>query len=308
MLKVAVIGSNGFIGRHLIGKISKAKNCEVVLFGRSDVSNNRGPYHKLELDKKVQLRDQLRDCTFLYYLASETIPASSWNDAQSEIYKNLIPFLQVSEVAVEAGIKKIIFLSSAGTIYGPSKTRIPEDANKMPFSPYGITKLTMEYFLNYFEARHDLHFEIFRISNVFGEGQDTSKGLGIINTFLEQILKGQKIRVFGDGRHTRNYIYVKDVAELLTLPLNTDISRSGIYNLSSNNTLSVNQIIELIRNTVSEPFEVEYLNGRASDNEFIDLDNSRLLSRAGNFDFTPIQDAISHTYQHLKQIHKIAHK
>jgi UDP-glucose 4-epimerase len=193
----------------------------------------------------------------------------------------------------------VVFLSSAGTIYGPSLEKINETSNKKPFSPYGITKLSMEYFLNYFETKYGIKHDIYRISNVYGEGQDTSKGLGLINTFLEKITTDQKITVFGDGENIRNYIYIKDVVELLSLSLNLNLSTSQIYNLSSNDTLKINEVIAILKNAIEEPFEINYIPNRQSDNSFIDLDNSLIKLAKKDFIFTNIEDGIKKTYKHI---------
>ena len=96
-----------------------------------------------------------------------------------------------------------------------------------PFSPYGIIKLAMEHFLNYYHSKYGLASDIYRVSNVYGDGQDTTKGLGIINTFIEKILSENRVTVFGKGESVRNYVYVKDVAEILSLSTSTDIKKSN---------------------------------------------------------------------------------
>ena len=158
----------------------------------------------------------------------------------------------------------------------------------------------MENFLSYYHKKFGLNYDVFRVSNVYGQGQNTGKGLGIINTFLEKIISENKVTVFGDGLNTRNYIYVKDVVELFTLSYKSPDS-SGVYNVSSNATLSINQLIDAMKKEVSEKFEVNYVTGRQSDNSFIDLDNSKILEFFKDFSFTEINEGIAKTYQFLKK-------
>lgn len=198
-------------------------------------------------------------------------------------------------------MKKIVFVSSAGTVYGPAEEKVKEDSATKPFSPYGIIKLTMENFLSYFEKKYDLHFDIYRVSNVYGDGQDISKGLGIINTFLEKIITEKRITIFGTGESVRNYVYVKDVAELMSLSLTSDLSVSNVYNLASNDTLSINGLVKLMQKTVNEQFEVIYKETRQSDNPTIDLDNTKLLSAYSNFKLTNIGEGIAKTYSYIKK-------
>jgi len=301
--KVAIVGCNGFIGRHLSSALSKRPEVQLTLFGRSEkpAIHVDHKYHQLNISNKKQLLENFVGTEVLYYLASETIPASSWSNPMLEIEKNLAPFIQLIEIIAPLNIKKIVFLSSAGTVYGTAQEKISEDSEKKPFSPYGIVKLAMENFLEYFRARHGIQYDIYRVSNVYGEGQDTSKGLGIINTFLEKIIHERAVTVFGDGENTRNYIYVDDVVQLLTTSLVNDLKQSGIYNLSSNDTLSINQLIELMKKVVNEPFLTQYLQNRKSDNAFINLDNSKILAQNNNFRFTPIEQGIEKTFLYLKE-------
>ena len=300
-INVAIIGSNGFIGSHLSNFLLQKNSINLHLFGRKNESNFKNVnYKQIDLLNTEQNKFFFKDIDIVYYLASETIPANSWANPLVDVEKNLIPFLTFAECLAKLSVKKIVYLSSAGTVYGTTYKKVDEECNKNPFSPYGITKLAIENFLLYYKKKYDINYDVFRISNVYGEGQDTSKGLGMINTFLEKISSEQKIKIFGDGNNLRNYIYVKDVAELLSLSLSSDINTSQIYNLSSNDTLTINQIVELIKNTVNENFDVIYENHRQSDNTAINLDNTKLKNAVPTFNFTPIAQGIAQTYNFIK--------
>ncbi|MCE3226590.1 MAG: NAD-dependent epimerase/dehydratase [Bacteroidetes bacterium] len=301
MKNVAIIGSNGFIGRHLTERLSREKNLNLFLFGRSEssVSKDAHPYKKIDFNNNEQLRKDFKDVDTVYYLASETIPASSWDTPMIEIEKNLVPFINFLEIISKLKVKKIAFVSSAGTVYGTTNGKVPEDFNKAPFSPYGITKLAMENFLNYYRVKYNLQFDVYRVSNVYGEGQNIGKGLGIINTFLEKIIKESSVKVFGDGQTIRNYIYVKDVAELLSLTIRTP-DTSDVYNVSSNSTLSINELIKIMKEVVAEDFKVNHEGGRQSDNSYIDLDNTKILKNFSDFRFIEIKQGITKTYAALK--------
>ena len=302
-LNVAIIGSNGFIGSHLTNLLLQNTTINLHLFGRSEKSifKNDVNYKQINLLNNQQNCAYFKNIDIVYYLASETIPANSWANPLVDIEKNLTPFLNFAECLAKLSIKKIVYLSSAGTVYGTTTKKVDENFNKNPFSPYGITKLAIENFLLYYKTKHNINYDIFRISNVYGNGQDTSKGLGMINTFLEKIICEQKIKIFGDGNNLRNYIYVKDVAELLSLSLTNNSNGSEIYNLSSDDSLTINQIVDLIKQCVTEKFEVHYENQRQSDNTAIDLDNTKLKNAIPHFNFTPIQKGIAETYNFIKK-------
>jgi UDP-glucose 4-epimerase len=299
---IAIIGANGFIGRHLTEKLLGQADANVCLFGRNDLSSFHSaiPYTKLDLNNKEQLTQSFKTIDFIYYLASETIPSTSWENPAMDIEKNLLPFIHFVENIAQLSVKKIIFISSGGTVYGATDHMVDEHSFTNPFSPYGIVKLTMEHFLNYFNVKYNLHFDIYRVSNVYGDGQNTGKGIGLINTFIEKIITEKKIYIFGDGKNVRNYLYVKDLVELMTTSLHNDSRKNEIYNTSSNDTLTVNEIAAIMKKIVPEPFEIVYKEARQSDNSAIHLDNSKIRNANRDFEFTDIEHGILKTYQHIK--------
>ncbi len=301
-MNIAIIGANGFIGKHLVNQLSENKNFKLFLFGRSETSvfQKEFNYTQIDLNNSKQILNSFNNIDVVYYLASASIPASSWENPKSEIENNLIPFINFLECIVQLNVKKIIFTSSAGTIYGSSTENLNEDSNKKPFSPHGINKVTMEYYLNYFEAKHNLKYDIFRVSNIYGEGQNTSKGLGIINTFLEKIISEQEVTVFGNGEIIRNYIYVKDVAKALANSCLSEFTKSNVYNLSSDDSLSINEVIEKIEEITDEDFKINYKETRGSDNPKILLDNSKLKNNFKELKFTSLQKGIENTYLEIK--------
>ena len=302
-MNVAIIGANGFIGNHLIEFLLENKKFNISLFGKSE-ENTFYPdlnYSKIDLMNSQRIINQFKEIDIIYYLASASIPASSWGNPMFEIENNLIPFINFLNNISLLNVKKIVFTSSAGTIYGSSDVELNEDSNKKPFSPHGINKISMEYYLNYYEVKHNLKHDIFRVSNIYGEGQNISKGLGIVNTFLEKIITDKEIFVFGNGEIIRNYIYVKDVAKALAFSCVSNMSESSIYNLASDDSLSINEIIAQIKKITKEEFIINYKESRGSDNPKILLDNSKLKNDFNELKFTPISEGIMSTYLNLKK-------
>ncbi len=301
MTNVAILGANGFIGKHLTKALMQNSQLKVSLFGRSATNDLKEPlpYHQLDLNNAHQVEKYFKDTEVVYYLASDSIPSSSWNDPKFEVEKNLLPFINFLNNGAQHKLKKVVFVSSAGTIYGPSKDKLTEESDKRPFSPYGITKLAMENYLNYFEARHNIKHDIFRVSNVYGIGQDTSKGLGIINTFLEKIIAENAVTIYGNGENIRNYICVSDVAKLLSLSVNS--SDSNIFNLASDDNISINQLVNIIKGIVKEEFKINYKETRQSDNPAISLDNSKLKNAYRDFKFIALSEGIEQTYKHVRE-------
>src|ERR1043166_5393778 len=136
--KVAVIGATGFIGAHLV-KFLREKSIPLVLFARTEAKSGNDSGFEFNIEKK-KLIPHLEGCDLAYYLISETIPASSWENPHREVNGNLSPFLHFLEISASCGIRKIVFISSGGTVYGTTLGKVNEDHDKKPFSPYGIMK------------------------------------------------------------------------------------------------------------------------------------------------------------------------
>ncbi len=302
-MNIAIIGSNGFIGSHLTSHISQNKENKIFLFGRNknSILNCNLPYYQLDSLDQEQFNSIFSNIDIVYYLASGTIPSSSWENPIIEVEKNLLPFLNFTEKIAKLPVKKIVFVSSAGTIYGPSLQKVKENSDKNPFSPYGIIKLTIEHFLNYIKLKNGINFDIYRVSNVYGEGQKTSNGLGIINTFIENILTKHQVQIYGDGNNIRNYIYINDVVKFLSNSIYLDVNQSNIFNVASNDTISVNNLVEILKKNIPLDFEVKYIESRKSDNTIIEIDNSKILDSNPNFKFTSIQNGIMQTYDFINE-------
>ena len=301
---IAVVGSNGFIGSHLAKKLLQIEGAQIALFGKNDVSvlGSGVNYNKIDLTNKSQLRHFFSGMDMVYYLATESIPFSTWDNPVAEVEKNLIPFLGFMEVMADCQVKKVVFTSSAGTIYGTTDQKATEDSFKNPFSPHGIVKLTMEYFLNYFKVKYNLDYDVYRIANCYGPGQQTKKGLGIINTFIEKIIEERRINIFGDGKAIRNYIYAEDLAELMTHSVYAPQGKCEIYNAASFDHLSINDIVAVMKTIIQEEFEVVYTEKRQSDNPAIYLDNKKIVSDCPQLQFTAIEEGILKTYHHIKAL------
>jgi UDP-glucose 4-epimerase len=296
-MRVGIIGAEGFIAKNFFNTLQKESSLEISLYVRKLKSNSTLNFIPLDLTNNPD-KNFFKGNDLLYYMLSDTIPASSWAYPKKEIDLNLVPFLNFLDCAVESDVKKVVFISSAGTIYGSSSIKVNEDFEKTPYSPYGINKLTMEYYLHYYKMRFNLNYDIYRISNVYGIGQDISKGLGVINTFLDNIIRHSKVNVFGDGKTIRNYIYINDVVRLLKISLK-DINVSRTLNLSSNDEISINDLLKVIAKVIDVNFEINYQSNRKSDVPCILLDNSRILSLIDDFKFTQLELGILDTFNNM---------
>jgi len=302
-MNVLILG-NGFIGSSLVARLSVFSNYKITVLNRP--GNIRGRqegvnYITGDYKDQVLMQNLLQHQDLVYHLLSETLPFSSWSSPKSEVRQNLIPFLDLLDSLADNHTVKLVFVSSGGTVYGNSESNRKESDVPAPYVPYGIIKLTMEYFLNYARQKTGLTSYIFRISNVFGPGQMTTKGLGFINTLLEAAIHHKPIVVFGDGENTRDYVYVQDCCSLLLPDTLQMLQSDEVYNLASGYPVSQNQLIAMVKEITGLNLAVEYQDKRESDIRKIQLENSKLTSQLPGFSFTPLMEALNITYRSLKE-------
>jgi UDP-glucose 4-epimerase len=159
---------------------------------------------------------------------------------------NIVDTLNLYEAAREAKVRRIIYASSGGAIYG-EQDYFPADEkhSKRPLSPYGVTKLANEKYLGYYKSVHGIENVIFRYTNVYGPRQNPHGEAGVIAIFIQRLLKGEQPIINGDGTQTRDYVYVKDVAQANVLALGANAR--GIYNCATGTEFTVNTLLQLIQ-------------------------------------------------------------
>src|SRR5262249_41635234 len=150
-----------------------------------------------------------------------------------DVRKSVIPSLALLDIARKRGVKRIVFVSSGGTVYGAAKEiPTPETAPTDPITAYGIGKLMIEKYLALHERLHGLSFRVLRVANPFGPFQQSDKGQGLIAALLARALRGEPIEIWGDGSVVRDYVFVEDVIDALQAAAR-DESAERIFNIGS---------------------------------------------------------------------------
>ena len=215
--RVLVTGGAGFIGSH-VADAYLAQGDDVWIV--DDLSSGRrknvpAGAEFLELDIRDEgIRNLFREVRFdlVNHHAAQIDVRLSVSDPNRDASINLQGLLNLTESAIDVGTKRFIFVSSGGVVYGePEEIPTPESAPKLPLSPYGVTKLTGEYYLNYYRVVRGLEYVALRYSNVFGPRQDPHGEAGVVAIFCNRLLRGDPLTVFGDGEQTRDYVFVRDV-------------------------------------------------------------------------------------------------
>jgi UDP-glucose 4-epimerase len=193
------------------------------------------------------------------------LPKSSNADPVFDVESNLLGTVRLLTHAVKSGLKKVIFVSSGGTVYGvPTQVPIPENHSTDPVCSYGITKLTIEKFLGLFHQLHGLDYVVLRIANPFGERQRTHASQGAVAVFLGKILRDEPVEIWGDGSVVRDYIHIADVVDALLICLEHTGSER-VLNIGAGRGHSLNEVLDSIENATGRLAKRRYLPGRVFD-------------------------------------------
>ena len=228
------------------------------------------------------LADCLAGADALVHLAWTTTPASSMQDLARDAAQNIAPSVALFQEAGRAGVGRVIFSSSGGTVYGdPETLPVPEHAAGGALSGYGVSKLAVENYLA-LEARQAGFTGVsLRVGNPYGPFQLRGTAIGVIANYLAQIHAGRAPEVWGDGTVVRDYIHIRDVAAAMRTALTAPDLPGGAYNIGSGTGHSSNDIFEAIRRTTGTGLELRHRPARGFDVDTIVLDTGRFRAATG---------------------------
>ena len=303
-----IYGGGGFIGSHLAERLLEI-GYEVSIFDKlnfsgkniSDFAENLQIIEG-DFNNEIDLKNSIRGIDYVFHLVSSTLPASSNDNPVYDAETNLISSLKLIKECIDKGIKKIVFLSSGGTVYGvPGTIPIKEEDSTNPICSYGIIKKTIEEYLYMYEKISGLDYFVFRLSNPYGERQNPHAAQGVIPVFINSAITGETINIWGNGEVIRDYIYIKDAVKVLADSIKIKSDRK-IFNLSSGTGYSLNQILDLIKEISGKTIKVEYQEGRQIDVPVNILDNSLAVKTFNWKPETDIKEGIKLTYNYLENL------
>jgi UDP-glucose 4-epimerase len=217
---------------------------------------------------------------------------------------NVDGWLNVLQSAHEAGVSRVVYVSSGGVVYGePDQIPTGETAPKAPISPYGVSKLAGEHYLFFYRQVHGLEGVTLRYSNVYGPRQDPHGEAGVVALFSRRLLEGENLRVFGDGEQTRDYVYVGDVAAanlaVSSLPLVDPESIDDVaYNVATGSETSVVELADTIISASGRKAETEFAPARPGELLRSCLDTSKLRAAGWSPD-VDLAEGLRRTYEHI---------
>lgn len=299
-MKCLIFGGGGFLGLNL-AKGLHAVGHEVRIFDRAAaILRLRGAgypgFEWVEGDfcNIDDVSNAMTGCDAVFHLVSTTLPKSSNLNPVYDLETNVVGTLRMLDVAKQMGVKKVLFASSGGTVYGtPLEVPIKETHPTDPSCSYGIGKLAIEKYLRLYYELYGLDYCILRISNPYGEEQRPGQQ-GVVAAFLARALENQPIEIWGDGNVVRDFIYVGDVTEAFVKALHYQ-GEQRLFNIGAGMGRSLNELLDAIDALIGKPLQRNYLPGRKFDVPVNVLDTSRAREMLAWQPRTSLQEGLART-------------
>lgn len=303
-----VLGGGGFLGSHVCDSLISARHAVRVFEkegrDRENLAHAGSGAVWLEGDflNPENLKAAVKGMDVVFHLVSTTLPKSSNESPVYDVSSNVVATLHLLEAARSAGVRKVIFFSSGGTVYGiPEAIPIPENHSTEPTCSYGIHKLMIEKYLALYHRLHGLDYTVIRLANPYGERQKPTGTQGAIGVLLYKALKGEPLEIWGDGSIIRDYLHVSDVARAALAAIDAQVPER-IVNIGSSKGLSLNEIIQLIEEEIGSAPEVRYRQARKFDVPANILEITRARRHLGWSPEVDIRTGIRRTAAYLREM------
>ncbi len=321
--KILVTGGAGFIGSHVADAYLARGHRVWVVDNLSSGRRENVPAQAAFVEMDIRdpgVGDLFREVGFdlVNHHAAQIDVRVSVTDPRYDAEVNVLGLLNLLEGAREVGTRRFVFVSSGGVVYGePEERPTPETAPKLPLSPYGVTKLTGEFYLNFYRQIHGLEYVAVRYGNVYGPRQDPHGEAGVVAIFSNRLLDGDSFTVFGDGEQTRDYVFVKDVVSANMLLSEVEMARLGeadaalppgalrpqgldrvAFNVGTGRGTSVNELAGTMEGVAGVQPGREHKDPRPGELRHSTLDTRRLRALGWACQWS-LEEGLRETYQHI---------
>lgn len=276
-MHLLVLGGTGFIGSHIVDALIDNGHHVKVIDRTLKNTQNKHPhlvkYIQADYGDSFILSEALIGIDIVIHLVSSTVPGSSNLDPVADIQTNLVNSVKLLQAMHHSNVKRIIYFSSGGTVYGnPGQLPIPESHPTHPICSYGITKLAIENYLFMHQELYGLRPIVLRPSNPYGPRQGHHGSQGVVGTFINKIMSNQPITIWGDGSVVRDYIYISDLVDACLAAINSTLQ--GVFNVGSGHGYSLLEIINEIEQCAQRKAQVHFEPKRNFDIKEMVLDSS----------------------------------
>lgn len=307
-MNIIILGAAGFLGTNIAIKLAQHKENFITLIDKNKewfTNIERFNFSNVEILEESLDQDMdfsvLKGQDIVYHLVSTNVPSNSNQHISHDIQANVLFSLRTFDACIEFGVKKIVFISSGGTVYGKeAKCPLSEDDPTNPITSYGVQKVTIEKLLYLYNYTYGIDYKIIRLSNPYGPYQRPNGLLGVVTTFVYKALNGEQVYVYGDGSVVRDFIYIDDVIRAIENIVNID-SKYNIFNLGCGYGTSIKTLIKTIESTLDIKVNAVYKKGRTVDIPVNFLDMSRYEACYGRLNPISLEEGIKNTVDFLKK-------
>jgi UDP-glucose 4-epimerase len=307
MSKVLVTGGAGFIGSN-IADLLLEKGYEVICIDNLSTGSRRNVNKNLKLYVKDICTADIRNVfkkekpDYVVHEAAQINVRTSVSDPAFDAKVNIIGSINVLECCKDYNVKKVVYASSGGAIYGePVKLPADEKHQIRPLCPYGASKYSVENYLSIYKKTYGLDYVALRYANVYGPRQDPLGEAGVIAIFMNKLSRGEKPVIYGDGEQSRDFVYVGDVARANLLALEND-TKGTEYNIGTGVETSVNQLYGKLRSVFSTGISAVHADAVPGEVRRIYLDNSLARKELGWKPVVDLAAGLAKTHEWFKTV------
>jgi len=289
-----VIGAGGFIGTNLCRHLTHL-GWPVHGYGRGrrfPAALQDIPWTEGTLENQAALASALVGREVVFHLVHATMPREADQDVVADVERNVVATLRLLDLCREQGVKRVVYVSSGGTIYGKARViPTPESAPTDPICAYGISKLSIEKYLGLFQHLHGLDYRVLRVANPFGPFQGTAKSQGVIAALIERGLTGEPMEIWGDGSVVRDFIPIDDVSTALAAAA-LDRSDERVFNIGEGVGRDLRSVIAAIGQALGRDLAITWKPARALDVPVSVVDIARARAVLGWRPMVPFAEGI----------------
>ncbi len=306
-MNILVTGGAGFIGSHTVDGLIKRGNRVVIVdnlsTGRREFVHPEAEFLRMDIaDAGLGKLFTERRFDAVIHCAAQIDVRKSVEDPLADAGTNILGSLNLCEAAARAEVRRLVFSSTGGAIYGDTDLRpTPEDAECRPISPYGITKLSVEHYLHYYRVVQGLDPFVLRYGNVYGPRQNPHGEAGVVAIFCRRMLDGLPLVINGDGKQTRDYVFVEDVARANLLALNCPVGDT--VNIGTAVETDVNRIFHLLNEALEAGLDEPHGPPKAGEQQTSCLDVGKAHRVLGWEPAVDFEEGIARTAEWFRAHH-----
>jgi UDP-glucose 4-epimerase len=304
-MKILVTGGAGFIGSHLVDRLIQEGHEVTVVdnlsTGKRRNLNREARFYKLDIQSwRLERVFRNERPALVMHLAAQMDVRRSVEDPVFDAKVNILGTLNVLEQSVKHGVRKVIFSSSGGAIYGEQNLfPAPETHPTQPLSPYGISKLSGEHYLAYYQRISGIRYVSLRYANVYGPRQDPEGEAGVVAIFIQKMLNGEQPIINGNGRQTRDFVYVDDVVEANLSAMAQEVQ--GTYNVGTGVETSINDLFRILADLTKASCKEVHGPAKKGEQARSVIDSNRIRQELGWEPRVELPEGLRRTVDYFRQ-------